>query len=70
MEYLVHKNADGIGDPYCLLPRGRRAGTLEDRRRIIREAAYCVAEQRGFAPGRELDDWLLAEKLVGIVLAS
>jgi Protein of unknown function (DUF2934) len=24
-------------------------------------AAYFIAEKRGFAPGRELDDWLAAE---------
>lgn len=33
----------------------------EDRRRLIAEAAYFRAEQRGFAPGRELEDWLAAE---------
>lgn len=31
------------------------------RRRRIREAAYFKAEQRGFAPGHELEDWLAAE---------
>jgi hypothetical protein len=33
----------------------------EARRRRIAERAYRRAEQRGFAPGRELDDWLAAE---------
>lgn len=33
----------------------------EERRRCIAEAAYFRAEQRGFAPGREMDDWLQAE---------
>ena len=28
----------------------------------IAEAAYCCAEQRGFAPGHEIDDWLQAER--------
>ena len=28
----------------------------------IAEAAYRRAERRGFAPGRELDDWLSAER--------
>lgn len=28
----------------------------------IAEAAYRRAEQRGFAPGGELDDWLAAER--------
>jgi hypothetical protein len=31
------------------------------RLRRIREAAYFKAEKRGFAPGKELDDWLEAE---------
>ena len=37
----------------------RMAG--EDRQRLIAEAAYLRAEQRGFAPGQELEDWLAAE---------
>jgi hypothetical protein len=28
----------------------------------ISELAYFVAEQRGFSPGYELDDWLQAEQ--------
>lgn len=36
----------------------------ESRERQIREAAYRRAEQRGFAPGAELDDWLAAEREV------
>lgn len=31
---------------------------------MIREAAYYLAEKRGFAPGHELEDWLEAEKQV------
>ena len=31
------------------------------RQRMISEAAYYRAQRRGFAPGRELDDWLAAE---------
>ena len=33
----------------------------EDRQRLIAENAYFRAEQRGFTPGRELEDWLAAE---------
>jgi hypothetical protein len=36
----------------------------EMRRAAIREAAYFLAEKRGFAPGAELDDWLAAEAQV------
>jgi hypothetical protein len=28
---------------------------------MVAEAAYYLAEKRGFAPGKELDDWLQAE---------
>lgn len=31
------------------------------RHAMIEEAAYYRAEQRGFAPGHELEDWLQAE---------
>lgn len=33
----------------------------EDFHRLIAEAAYFRAEQRGFVPGSELEDWLTAE---------
>jgi hypothetical protein len=29
---------------------------------LIAERAYFKAEQRGFAPGHELEDWLAAEQ--------
>lgn len=31
------------------------------REQLIMEAVYSYAEQRGFAPGNELSDWLDAE---------
>ena len=34
----------------------------ESREARIAEAAYWRAERRGFTPGRELDDWLEAER--------
>lgn len=33
----------------------------DERHRRIAQAAYYRAERRGFAPGRELEDWLSAE---------
>jgi len=33
-----------------------------ERERRVRELAYSIAEEHGFAPGRELDDWLEAER--------
>jgi hypothetical protein len=33
-----------------------------DWHRMISEAAYYLAAKRNFAPGRDLDDWLAAER--------
>lgn len=33
----------------------------EDRQRMIQEAAYFLAEKRGFWTGNEMNDWLQAE---------
>ncbi len=33
----------------------------EERQQLIAQAAYFIAERRGFAPGNELEDWLQAE---------
>jgi hypothetical protein len=38
------------------------------REQMIAEAAYYRAEQRGFAPGNEMSDWLQAEADVESVL--
>jgi hypothetical protein len=38
--------------------------TPAERHRRICDLAYTRAEQRGFAPGGELDDWLEAEREV------
>jgi hypothetical protein len=38
------------------------ADDMSSREKRIAKAAYRLAEQRGFEPGRELDDWLAAEK--------
>ncbi|MCC7329950.1 MAG: DUF2934 domain-containing protein [Gammaproteobacteria bacterium] len=46
----------------------RMAG--EDRHRLIAEAAYFRAEQRGFVPGCELEDWLAAELEIDALFAG
>jgi Protein of unknown function (DUF2934) len=43
--------------------------TQEQRRRMIADAAYHRAQQRGFAPGKELQDWLAAEADVDFMLS-
>jgi len=41
----------------------------ERRHRWTAEAAYFYAQQRGFEPGYELDDWLAAEAQIEAALA-
>lgn len=41
-----------------------------DRGARIAETAYFRAQQRGFAPGYELEDWLAAEKEVDALFES
>jgi hypothetical protein len=41
----------------------------ELRHEMIATAAYYIAEQRGFAPGHEQDDWYRAEVAVDRQLA-
>jgi hypothetical protein len=45
-------------------PGATPAATSGDRTQQIAERAYYLAEQRGFAPGGELEDWLAAERAV------
>lgn len=40
------------------------------RHRMIAEAAYLKAEQRGFSSGDPLDDWLTAEREIDMLLAG
>ncbi|MBS0422465.1 MAG: DUF2934 domain-containing protein [Proteobacteria bacterium] len=42
----------------------------EVRRAMIAEGAYLRAERRGFAPGREKEDWLAAEAEVDALLKA
>jgi hypothetical protein len=57
-------------------PRSHRSSSLLDnlnlsksRDGLIRDAAYASSARRGFAPGRELEDWLAAEQQVDEYLA-
>ncbi len=35
---------------------------IQQNREMIAEIAYCKAEQRDFAPGYDMQDWLEAEQ--------
>jgi hypothetical protein len=41
------------------------AVSSERHRELIAQTAYFLAKQRGFSPGREEDDWIVAEAMVG-----
>lgn len=43
---------------------------LVERIAMISDAAYFRAEQRAFAPGHELEDWVAAEREVDALLAA
>lgn len=63
-------------------PRARRAApqksaadgitglTAHERHALVAQAAYFRAQARGFAAGRELEDWVAAEAEIGAQLAS
>jgi len=44
------------------IPVGATGVTAVTQEQMIAVAAYFRAEQRGFSPGQEVDDWLQAEK--------
>ncbi len=46
------------------------AAAAEERRRMIEEAAYARYEQRGYAHGQDLEDWLVAEAHVDRIISK
>jgi hypothetical protein len=59
----------GLGESAKTTLFGRHV-TLEERERMIREASYLRSERRGFLPGYEESDWLIAEREVEERLAK
>jgi hypothetical protein len=55
------------GKPQATKPQSTFTGNAqaqvspEELRKLISEAAYFRAKQRGFTPGYELEDWIEAE---------
>lgn len=43
---------------------GEPSASIDDFQAQVAEAAYFLAEQRGFSPGFEMEDWLVAEAQV------
>ena len=46
------------------------AAVKADFTAAVAERAYFRAQERGFAPGHEVDDWLVAEREVAAMLAA
>ena len=47
--------------PQSFTGNARADVSPDELRKLISEAAYYRAKQRGFAPGHELEDWIQAE---------
>lgn len=45
-------------------PNTSRDGQTGPHHEHIAQAAYFIAQARGFAPGADLDDWLAAEQQI------
>jgi hypothetical protein len=59
-EDAIMQNFDGCGD----LAEGVTQIDPELRHEMIATAAYFIAEQRGFIPGHEEEDWHRAEAAI------
>jgi hypothetical protein len=55
-----HRRGNGQGNDIERHTFTRKPLAPDERRARIADAAYRIAERRGFAPGSELDDWLTA----------
>ncbi len=65
VEEAIAESFDQVGEP----AEGIMQVDPELRHKMIATAAYYIAEQRGFAPGHEQDDWYRAEVAVDRQLA-
>jgi hypothetical protein len=72
---VLNENVGRLGLPLAVnpsAPRLRKTSSAQLavqrteawRQERVATAAYYLAEKRGFAPGRETEDWLLAEAQV------
>jgi hypothetical protein len=59
-EVLEIQNEDG----HKMIIRIAGNSTKESYDSFVRQIAYFLAEVRGFAPGHELKDWFMAERLI------
>jgi len=60
----VKTPAKTTAKPQSFSGNARADVSPDELRKLISEAAYYRAKQRGFAPGYELEDWVQAESEV------
>jgi len=60
----------GIASKPAPLPAQGRIVDPDARQMMIAEAAYYLAEKRGFVPGGELQDWIDAEAQIEACLRA
>ncbi|HJS89425.1 MAG TPA: DUF2934 domain-containing protein [Steroidobacteraceae bacterium] len=60
----------GASTPTAAVTSGAVSLSESTRRAMVEQAAYLRAERRGFAPGGEVEDWLLAEAEVDALLRA
>ena len=63
-QWLLHPGQHGVPNLTFADPDKQ----FKNRQTMIAEAAYFKAENRGFAPGFEVQDWLEAEREVDVRL--
>ena len=66
---LAAKAAPGVAAPYLVVKCVYVTCTPQQRRTMIAEAAYFLAEHRGFEGGHELEDWTQAEYQIDDAIA-
>lgn len=57
-------NSLSINAPVDADPFPEPSGSPAHRHAMLAEAAFFIAQDRGFAPGHEHDDWIAAERRV------
>lgn len=66
----IKPDVSGASNPTVTVT-GTAVSLSESTRRVmVEQAAYLRAERRGFAPGGEVEDWLLAEAEVDALLRA
>lgn len=63
-----HSSLDADLKPDSYITREGTDFEPDTRLAMIAEAAYYLAEQRGFDPGHEIQDWLDAEAAIDAVI--